>query len=93
MNEGELIFAAGALAGAVGSLWFIARSVPRTGPQDRVGRRKLALSIVLVVYAAMALLAAITGLLIRDTSLAGVAGLMVLFSIVGLAVVWQSDAA
>lgn len=93
MNEGELIFAAGALAGAIGSLWFIARSVPRTDTEDGVGKRKLAMMLVLAIYAAMTLVAVIIGIVFRDTGVVGAAGFLFLLAVAGLALVWRSDAA
>jgi len=93
VNEGAIIFAAGALAGAIGSLWFIARSVPGAGADEAMGKRKVAILLALAVYAAMALLAAIIGVALRDTGVSGVAGLLLLLVVAGIALVWQSDAA
>jgi hypothetical protein len=93
MNEGAIIFAGGALAGAIGSLWFIVRSVPGAGTKNEMGKRKLAMMLVLAVYAVMALLAVAIGLAIRNTGIAGVAGVVFLVAAAALALVWQSDAA
>jgi hypothetical protein len=92
VNEGEIIFAVGAFIGAVGSLWFIAASLPRAGTGEGLGTRKIAMMLVLAVYGVMALAAVILGVVLQDAGVAGSAGLLLLLAIAGFALVWQSDA-
>lgn len=92
MNEGEIIFTLGAFAGALGSLWFIARSVP---PRDKVGalgKRKLAIGIVLALYLFMALVATLVGLMIQNPGVIGAAVPLLILAIVGFVCVWKSNA-
>ena len=74
MNEGEIVAAVGALAGAIGSLWFVARSVPSGDTAFGVGKRRLALMIVLAVYVVMALFTSIIGAALQATGVAAGAG-------------------
>ena len=93
MNEAEIIFALGALAGAGGSLWFIVRSVPGDSTQGELGKRRVALLLVLTVYGVIALLAALIGIVLSATGVVAVAGLLFLIAVGGVAIVWRSDAA
>jgi hypothetical protein len=94
MNQGEIIFAVGALLGAIGSLWFIARKIPAHGASsEATTNRKLAIMVVLAVYAAMTFTATVIGIALQATGVAVIGALFCATAMVSLAFVWRSDLA
>jgi hypothetical protein len=93
-----LIFAGGAVLGAVGSLVFISRSLsPSTGTAaqatDQGRLRRIALSITLGVYMALALLASVVGLALGAIQLAIIAATLLLMAGAGLIAILKFDLA
>jgi uncharacterized Tic20 family protein len=92
MNQDEIIFAVGALTGAIGSLWFIVRNVPADDTLNGRGKKRLAVLTVLAVYVVMAFVATAIGIALQATGVAAIGGLFWLCAIASFVFVWQSDA-
>ena len=96
MTSSYLIFAGGAVIGAVGSLVFISRSLStsdrdgiRDAAQDRT--RLLALLATLGIYTLLTFACFVIALALAEDGLAIIAGTLLLLAIAGLIGVWMSQ--
>jgi hypothetical protein len=90
--DGIAIFAGGALAGAIGSLVFAARALPRQSEDGAdgfpKGKRKFALLFILGFYATISLVAFSVGIALGNSEVTVIAGAFVAMTASGLVLVW-----
>jgi hypothetical protein len=94
--EAYLLAAAGAIAGAVGSVVFIMRSPALTDEEEQGdaepwrNRRQLAVRVVLSMYMVMTGIALVVSVALLDTELILTSGALVVLATIGLISLWSA---